>query len=98
MNNVSIEAMMEAVERVKNQYTADINLEMEKAINTYKSLQQTGSLSSRSLDEITSNIRSEISKLLNEFNELSSRIRTDLSENAETIEAEQARLASQLQS
>ena len=98
MNNVSVEAMIDAVEKVKNQYTADINLEMEKAINTYKSLHQTGSLSSRSLDEITSNIRSEISKLLNEFNELSSKIRTELASNAETIEAEQARLASQLQS
>ena len=98
MNNVSVDSMMEAVERVKNSYTAKINLEMEKAINTYKTLQQTGSLSSKDLDEITNSIRSEISKLLGEFNELSSKIRTELASNAETIEAEQARLASQLRS
>ncbi len=98
MNNVSVNAMIEAVERVKNSYTAKINSEMEEAINTYKVLQQTGALSSQRLDEITNSIRSQISKLLGEFNELSSTIRNQLNENAELIESQQASLGSQLQS
>lgn len=98
MNNVSVEAMMEAVERVKNSYTAHINQEMEEAINTYKSLQQSGSLSSERLDEITRSLSSQISKLLGEFNELSSQIRSHLNEHAELISSQQSNLASQLQS
>lgn len=83
---VSVTAILEGIDYLRNQFTNHMIEETEKVNEGYTNLQN-GALTNKEIDDIVDQIKTMITNLQDNFKQVEENIRRDLNASAETIDA-----------
>ena len=96
IKNVSTMGIADGIEYLKTQFIAKLDEQTEEAINTYTQIQAQGTLSSANIDSITGEIKTKVTNLQNDFDDLANKLKQGMFQSQEEIERHRSDIENQL--
>ena len=93
---VSTIGIEEGIDYLSSQFIAKLDDNVTEIINQYSSLSANGTLSSENIDSLVAGIKAEVSKLQNNFDALSQKLKTNMSQSSETIATQRSNIENTL--
>ncbi len=87
MNNKNVSAIgiEEGINYLDKEFIAKLDENVDEILKSYSSFTEQGILSSANVDMLISEIKSKITTLQNDYDQLAQQIRTSMSQSSETI-------------
>lgn len=82
---VSTIGIEEGIDYLSSQFIAKLDDNVNEIVEQYSSLSANGTLSSENIDNLVAGIKAEVNKLQNNFDELSQKLKANMSQSSETI-------------
>ena len=96
IKNVSTMGIADGIEYLKTEFIAKLDEQTEEAINTYTQIQAQCTLSSANIDSITGEIKTKVTNLQNDFDDLANKLKQGMFQSQEEIERHRSDIENQL--
>ena len=96
IKNVSTMGIADGIEYLKTEFIAKLDEQTEEAINTYTQIQAQGTLSIANIDSITGEIKTKVTNLQNDFDDLANKLKQGMFQSQEEIERHRSDIENQL--
>ncbi len=94
--NVSTLSIADGIDYLSTQFIAKLDDQTQEAVDTYTKMQSSGALSSANIDAITLEIKAKVTKLQNDFDDLSNKLKQGMFQSQEEIESHRSEIENQL--